>query len=429
MKQRFLRVGLTTGDLVGTEHRRITIKSASGLSIDGRQPAPQLSFTAEGSRVIVHSAGSATAAGQQLSVRAKQAADLTLSSDPVAGSSAKPATSYRGTVELSASNDRLKAVLITDLESYVQGVLQSEVPSYFQLEAMKAQAVVARSYGLHPRLPHDGCDVCDSYLHCQAFYGVRSLTKAQAAAIETTRNEIIVFHGKPALALFSACAGGHTESYQFAFSDPITNAFPPAPISYLCGVSEGQLPAGFPSEDAMRVLYAQKAPNTDDAWSAGNFRWRVTLTGDDLEGHMHHVLSELAKDRQFAPFILPPASEKFGHIKKFSVASRGHAGTVVELVIDTTSGAWRLKKELLIRSAFANPELKLKRLKSARIFFDHSYDHLGLLKTLTISGFGSGHGVGMQQIGAQGLADAGKSYRQIIAHYYPGVQIGNALEG
>jgi stage II sporulation protein D len=339
---------------------------------------------------------------------------------------AKPRLTYRDRLELNATEDGyIQAVMVLGLENYVKGVLESELPTDFHLEAMKAQAVLARTYALRPRLSHakDGFNVCDSYLHCQAFNGITPINAQAIKAIEVTKGEILVSAGKPALALFSACAGGHTESYQFVFSDPVTNAFPPPPISYLQGVSEGELPSGYPSEGALRRLFSQGHPKTNDAWSKWHFRWRVKFTAAALEGHMHHVVETLRQDPQFSPFITPPSSATFGHIQNFEIGERGLAGTAVSMSVKTSSGVWTVKKELTIRSLFANPDLKLRRLRSARIFFDLEKDNLGLLSELTVSGFGSGHGVGLQQVGAQGLALKGLDYRAILAHYYRGASV------
>jgi stage II sporulation protein D len=83
----------------------------------------------------------------------------------------------------------------------------------------------------------------------------------------------------------------------------------------------------------------------------------------------------------------------------------------------------RFKKELVIRKAFANTEVKLARLNSARIFFSHETDDLKLLKTVNVYGLGFGHGVGLQQTGAQGFAQAGYDYKKILGHYFPGSNI------
>lgn len=384
-----LIVQLKTKDLLRLDHPKVTV-TAGGIA---------KTYDAKG--------------GEQV-VRAKH--------DLIVEGPDKARATYRGELHIKPYGNSIRLLLHTNLDDYVSGVLQSEVPSFYKLEAMKAQAVVARTYGLHPRLPHeDGANVCDSYLHCQAFYGVTPLNAMQQKAITSTAGEIVQYHGKPALAMFSACAGGHTENYEDAFSDPLTNAFPPPAIPYLAGVAEGgDLPSGYPDERAMRKLYAEAHPDCVDAWSASHWKWRVVLTADQLEGHMHHIVEELRKDPQFAPFIKPAPSGKFGHIKSFEVTRRGAAGTAMDMRVQTSEGNWTISKELTIRSAFANSELKLKRLRSARMFFDHEYDKLGLLSKLTVSGFGSGHGVGMQQVGAQGWAQRGWDYLKICGHYFPG---------
>lgn len=434
-----IRVGLKTGDLLELDHSKISLSSSDVLIVKAQAAGTRLlslsanskvDVTASGSSIILKDGGGAHKFSGSLLIEAlKPISIINISSAATARSSAKPSSHYRGQLQVTAKGNAVRLVLLTDLEQYVQGVLQSEVPSYFKLEAMKAQAVLARTYGLRPRLPHgpDGFDVCDSFLHCQAFYGVRSLTGMQRQAITSTKNQLLMYEGKPALAMFSACAGGHTENYENAFSDPITNAFPPPAIPYLKGVPEGSLPAEYPTEAGLRALYAMQKPKTDDSWSPTHFKWRVTLSADALEAHMHHIIEQLRKDPQFAPFIKSPKSGKFGHIKSFAIGKRGVAGTAIDLTIHTSEGDWIISKELTIRSAFENPEAKLKRLRSARMFFDQTNDSLGLLSKLTISGFGSGHGVGLQQIGAQGLAEQGKSYKEILEHYYHGATVGTIV--
>lgn len=137
-----------------------------------------------------------------------------------------------------------------------------------------------------------------------------------------------------------------------------------------------------------------------------------------LEAHMHHEIGEMSKDPTMAPFIVAPGSKQFGHIKSFKVTKRGKSGTAIELEVETTAGDWTIRKELVIRSIFKNTELKLTRLKSAKLFFDFQHDAAGLLSQITIHGLGWGHGVGMQQTGAQGWAKQGKTYTQILSHYF-----------
>jgi stage II sporulation protein D len=334
------------------------------------------------------------------------------------------AADYLGELVIRARNGKLIVLLESDLEKYVQGVLRSEIPAAYHIEAMKAQAVLARSYALHPRINHssEGFNVCDSFLCCQAFNGIDpSLTESQKQAIMATRGQVITYNQKPALALFSASAGGHTEDYSNCFSNLETNQFPDNPIPYLKGIPEGKLPTGFPEESAMRRLWNDPSPDTVDAWSP-SFRWKVTFSADTLDAHMHHTIEKMLKETQFAPFIKAPASGKFGHIEGFEVARRGVSGVAMELLARTSTGTWSISKELAIRSVFANPELKIKRLRSGRIFFDQQTGKSGLT-SITVYGLGSGHGVGLQQNGAQGLALKGMRYEDMLRRYYPGTEI------
>jgi stage II sporulation protein D len=338
---------------------------------------------------------------------------------------------YIGALEIFAVADTVRINLICTLEDYVKGVLQSEVPESYHLEAVKAQAVAARTYGLHPRIDHSGdqCDVCDSYLCCQYFAGSNlRLAGHYVKAISETKNEILTWQGKPILALFSSCAGGHTEDYSNCFSDLGTNKFPGTPIPYLKGVAEGHLPDledGRVTEAALRQIWQATDLATCDVWSS-QFRWHVTIPADALEGQMHHIVETMIGDPQYAPFIVAPPSAKFGHIKEFKVRQRGISGVAMALDITTSTGVWKVSKELVIRSVFKNAELNLARLKSARFFLEVEKDRLGLISKLSIYGLGWGHGVGMQQTGAQGLAKSGQTYKQILGHYFLAAEVANA---
>lgn len=333
----------------------------------------------------------------------------------------KRQATYNGLAFIRAKDGKLIVWISCPIDHYLSGVLVSEIPGNYPLEAIKAQAVAARTYALHPRIDHsaEGFQTCDSYLCCQNYLSdAFPFSPPHVKAIEATRGQILTYQGKPILALFSACAGGHTENYADCFSDPKTNAFPPAPLPYLKGISEftnGK--SEILNTDKLRQLYNNKYPATYDAASP-HFRWKQVFTSNQIEAHMHHVIDEMSKNPEMKPFIIPSESGKFGHIKQFDVIKRGVGGTAIEMAIYTSQGMWKIKKELVIRSVFANPEVNVKRLKSARMYFDHEFNNIGLLQQLTIYGLGWGHGVGMQQDGAKGMALSGKTYKQILEHYY-----------
>jgi len=328
-----------------------------------------------------------------------------------------------------AQSGKVRILCKSDLEDYVLGVLGSEIPASYHVEAIKAQAIAARTYALRPRIDHssDQCQVCDSFLCCQAFLGDRKEVSLKCIeAVATTDHRVITYNDEPILALFSSCAGGHTESYETCFSDPKTNAFPPPPIPYLKGISEGSLASGRSSpisEKALAAMWHARKVTTVDAWSP-QFRWSIALSSDLLVANMHYVVETMLNDKDMAPFIVPPPSGLFGQINAFHVEKRGLGGTAISLAVNTSKGTWVFKKELVIRTVFKNPEVNLNRLKSARIYFEHNRNTHGGLSAITVYGLGFGHGVGLQQTGAQGWARFQKKIcESILEHYFTGIEL------
>ena len=440
-----LRVALTTTDLSSLDHKQALLSSPAGMVVQiesekrvktiqltARQ---QLKVTVHGEDLNVVITGSAThyTASRVVVDPAKQGHSVFIDSVKRARAKGQERAEYRGhEFDIAPLNGHLRLVLVLDLEHYLKGVLESEIPASYHIEALKAQAVAARTYALNPRISHekDNADVCDSFLCCQYFAGHKAVGSAKhTQAIESTSGEILKYGTKAILALFSSNAGGYTSNYEDCFSDPKTQMFPPSPIPYLKAVSEKQHPPGFEGklstheiETRLKDTRHSHQNSTFDSWSP-HFKWSVHMPAQSLEAHMHHELSLLAKDHDTAPFVIPPEGGQFGHIQKFEVTDRGVSGVAIQIAIHTSAGQWLVKKELIIRSAFKNSEIKLARLKSAKIFFEHEHDHLGLLSAITVRGLGWGHGVGLQQTGAQGMALLGKQYREILAHYFTNAQI------
>lgn len=356
-----------------------------------------------------------------------------------AGAKGKGSPSYRGAIAVCSGADAargsggLRASLILDIDDYLRGVLQSEIPASYHIEAIKAQSVAARTYALNPRVDHapDLVNVCDSYLCCQYFGGLNTnLAGSHRAAIDATSHQVLTYEGAPILALFSSNAGGHTENYENCFSDIRTNQFPPPAVPYLRGVSEAfhpssQIAGQTGTEKYLRTLYSSGVPPTADAWSH-HFKWQVSISAAQLEAHLHNNAAKLMAAAETAPFIIPPRSAKFGHILDVRVDKRGVSGSAVEISVKTKSGDWKVRKELVIRDFFAIPKSSIKRLKSARFYVDIARSPAGLISNITFKGLGWGHGVGLQQTGAQGWAKSGRDYRQILAHYYQGTNIEQA---
>jgi|GEM_PF-477892 len=448
-----IAVGLTTSDLSSLDHGKLNLtldqsnngpaavyRMAAPVSLTGicgpprgqsicSQIAPGRSFSvvrsgASGALALSAPQSLTLEPGEWLLIAGK--GDRTrFSTDSIRRSSA-PAV-YQGSMAVFASAKGLRVALICDLDEYLRGVLHSEIPGSYHIEAIKCQAVAARTYALRPRIDHGGdcVNVCDSYLCCQYFGGLKaSITASHKQAIDATASQVLVYQERPILALFSSCAGGHTEHYESCFSDPFTNQFPPEPLPYLRGVPEAApkvVSQGF-TEDALRKLYSTGKPATVDQWSH-HFKWAVTLSGDQIESHLHHNVATMLARPDQAAFLTPPPSGKFGHVRGLTARRRGVSGQIIELAVSTSAGDWLIRKELVIRDLFKVPPIKLARLKSARIFFNCSRDRHGHIASLTVCGLGWGHGVGMQQTGAQGWAKKGLDYKSILTHYFTSVSI------
>lgn len=328
----------------------------------------------------------------------------------------KPAI-YRGTFELTKTpkEDKFSVINVLDLESYLRGVVPNEMPVSFGLEALKAQTVTARNYVLKPReRNYHNFDVCDS-VACQVYFGAGTEQSLSDRAIVETENIVAMYDGELILALYSSTAGGHTESYENAFSDPNSKVFPAPPIPYLKGVPDNDKIGKLEKEGDVRRFYLD-TPTTFDNKSP-YFRWNREWSGEELE----NILKKTLKANSPAGFVKPAFinENEFGKLKNIRVIRRGVSGKAMAVLIETDKNSFVVQKELIIRRVFQKSS---KPLPSANILFDVTKDGKGNIEKVSVIGGGFGHGVGMSQWGAGMMASMGYSYDEILKHYYSGIE-------
>ncbi|AIQ61312.1 stage II sporulation protein D [Paenibacillus borealis] len=275
------------------------------------------------------------------------------------------------------------------LEDYVSGVLAAEMPADFELEALKAQAVAARTFiarrllaGDHSGVPVPEADVSDTVSH-QAYISQAVLERDWASgskraglaklrrAVLETRGIIMTYKGQPITASFFASSGGYTEN-----SEDYWNAAVP----YLRSVAS-------PWEQ-------QITPNL-----------AVTYTFSNAE--LRSKLALTVKE-------LPAAANLAASGKTLQVSSSSSAGLPAE-VISLTAGH-RIKEISIGGTVFTGREVREKLgLRSSQFTWKRK-DGKVLITT-----YGNGHGVGMSQWGANGMAKQGSTATQILKHYYSGV--------
>lgn len=309
--------------------------------------------------------------------------------------------SYRGPITIRwGAQDALDAVFKTDLETILAGVVPSEISSNAAPAAIQAQAVAARGEILSKTgLRHlgEGFDFCAEQ-HCQVYAGENGASQKLAPVIAATRGALLRNEeGGIVDAVYAANCGGHGESNHLVWTSP--------PDPQLKGVWDTLGKAS--NLDLTRENdVSQYIRNPPECWcndvtveGGDKFRWKKILKNTDWK-----KVEEAAG---------------VGRISSVSGFERGPSGRLYKIVIQGEKGSKTVMKELSIRKLFGG-------LRSACFIAEWKHDKLGFITGADVIGAGWGHGVGMCQTGAQAMAKAGKTYNQILDHYFPGGKIEKA---
>jgi stage II sporulation protein D len=303
---------------------------------------------------------------------------------------------YYGSLEITAAADGLVLSNRLPLERYLLGL--AEVPLNWPFEALKAQAVAARTYALYTlgRPPGGsaaiyGFDICAS-VDCQVYAGadiaLGSGGKRWRAAVAETERQAILFDGEPILARYHSTSGGRTLDNPQAFPEEI--GYP-----YLQGVTSTteqgsplyRWTTEFPLDRMQRLI------ETAGLWPRGN-------------GKLRTVHSR-------------PSSAGFHYPDLVFQGKRGRLVASAEEIRDVLR---ELAPQMFPGAYPAPAPTGSGRLPE--VFPSNRMDVFTVRNTVRVIGRGWGHGVGMSQWGAHGLALRGASYADILTHYYTGVDIG-----
>lgn len=305
--------------------------------------------------------------------------------------SGKQDRSYRGLIEIANDTMGMKVINTLSLEEYLYSVVPSEMPAHWAVEALKAQATAARAEAMAKLGRHKdaGFDFC-AEVHCQSYNGVGQETRQTNIAVDGTEGIIMAYKGKPVDALYSSNCGGHTQGNIFGEGKD---------IPYLRGKIDADEKhyLAFPLSP-IDLEYWLKQPLSglycDFANSA--FRWERIYTAEELK----EILGKIAD---------------IGEIRKIIVLSRKASGHVNRIKLIGSNNSYILEKELVIRNSLGN-------LRSSMFKVEIKYDARKKPEQFIFYGGGWGHGVGMCQTGAKGMAESGNDYKQILSHYFQGIE-------
>lgn len=300
---------------------------------------------------------------------------LLYDSEPEPGATA-PASAPTAT-ENALTDDYSTVTILIDnqpttlpLEDYVAGVVAAEIPNDFPLDAIRAQAVAARTYAVYKMASgrpaaHPEADVCDDYHHCAAYRDIAvetasgsDLSRVQQA-VQDTEGEILTYDGAPIAAVFHCVSGPRTEAARDVWGED---------VPYLQSVVS---PGGTAYSD---------------------YEAAVTVSADDFR-------EKVAEAFPSADVSGPPSDW-------FKASVRSDAGGIITVKLGGVTVEGTAVRELF-------------GLQSTNFTITTTDD------SITFHTIGYGHGVGLSQYGAKYMAEQNASYEEILAHYYPDTVLGH----
>lgn len=304
---------------------------------------------------------------------------------------------YRGQIYVAIDrNGKLAVVNLVNELDLLAGLVPAEIFASAGTAALESQAIAARGQLLTKigtRHLDDPYLLC-AHQHCQVYAGSDREHPRTTAAVHRTKGRVLMRPNGSQLVdtVYSANCGGHTENNELVWPSPVDAqlrgvADPLAPSSYQGGIAPQQIAAWL-----MRAPKTYSTPDQDRLGSA--YRWEASVDPKAIAGKAG-----------------VPAG--LGEVKKLEVIKRGRSGRIIDLRLHATRGEFDLHGELNIRRALGN-------LKSSMFLVHAAKDRFG---RFSLVGGGHGHGVGMCQHGAMGMARSGRSHSQILSHYYSGAQL------
>jgi stage II sporulation protein D len=313
---------------------------------------------------------------------------------------------YSGSLEIKKESDGLVLINELYLEDYLKKVVPSEMPASYEKEALKAQAVCARTYAYRQIQGNTygqyGAHVDDS----TSFQVYNNITTSERTdqAVDETYGQMLFYNDTPIEAFYYSTSCGHGadgsvwgsggEALPYLRSKQIKNG--------------GRELTEEDNETFDAYIRSRKVTSYDAKYPM--FRWQTELTAAQIGLKASAV----------------------GNVQDVTVTSRGLGGIAAELTVKGDQGTTRIKGQSAIRTFLGNEEAPIRKqdgskmttasLPSAFISIEKITDEAGSI-SFRIYGGGFGHGVGMSQNGAQSMAKSGKTYKDILDFFYQGAEL------
>jgi stage II sporulation protein D len=372
---------LETGDRIKLDvpRGRVTARTADGQAIGRFEVGGALAVSRAGSGLRLKQRSSPPHEAPVMMIEPTGESGFTIDDTP-----------YRGSLLLRRSGKRIQAINVIAIDEYLKGVLPSEI-GYLkegQYEAYDVQAIASRSYSLS-KLDEKKGEPFDmrATIMDQVYRGIKGENRTASEAVERTRGVVGVWEGEPIRAYYSSCCGGHTSDIRVGW--PWKADYP-----YLYGVRDA---AGGGGSSYCRA--------------SRHFRWEQEWSGGDLSRIVSKTLPAELGGR------VPP----FNIVRDIRVDGHAPSGRARAVEIITDNGTHRVEGDRI--RWVLRPDSPSGPILRSTLFKMEVSKSGGRVRKLRLVGGGNGHGVGMCQSGAIGMASAGFSAERILEHYYPGITL------
>lgn len=315
---------------------------------------------------------------------------------------------YPGHMEITEEADGLLLLNEVDLEEYLKRVVPSEMPQSYEAEALKAQAISARTYAWKKiqmgAYSEFGAHVDDSINY--QVYNNMDTCESTDRAVNETYGQVLTYQGEPVETFYYSTSCGYGTDSSIWGSDGSET-----PYLEAVSINDSRKKLDLTSNETFASFI--KKPNPDDYEAEfPMYRWSLTTTSEILAEKIGGV----------------------GRITGLTITERGPGGDARTLKVVGTEGTKTFHSQNRIRSVLGSSRLSLKKndgstadnwetLPSAFLYIENSGTDSSGVTTFVICGGGYGHGVGLSQNGAQGMAKRGKSAAQILQFFYRSCEI------
>ena len=324
--------------------------------------------------------------------------------------------SIKGSIKIRNVDGYLFLINEIGIENYLMSVATSEMSGECPEALLEAQTIAARSWLIaseeqkHMDLGIDACnDDC-----CQRYQGIKNISAKAKSAVFTTRGKFVIYNNKICDTRYSKSCGGISENNENVWDDN--------PKRYLRGVFDGcgNIPDFSGEEQLNRWIFEPQDCYCNNEYVSKSelkrFLGSVDEDGDYFRWEITYSNEQLTK------IINKKLNESFDSIESLIPIKRGVSGRIISLIISGKKNQKEYKtlvdSEYDIRNTL-HPEF----LYSSAFVINANSDTQSCAEKITLSGAGWGHGAGLCQIGALGMAIIGKSSEEILKHYFTSAEI------